>query len=73
MNDTLEELQDDDYSPKPKQEVNSKLAKNVESLSQKWDQLQQEKEKLAKKIEALKRNYEGLSFSTKNEKNDYLK
>lgn len=35
MNDTLEELQDDDYSPKPKQEVNSKLAKNVESLTQK--------------------------------------
>ena len=73
MNDTLEELQDNEYTTKPKVESNAKLAKMVETLTQKCDQLEQEKEKLAKKIEALKRNYEGLSFSTKNEKDDYLR
>lgn len=65
MNDTLDELQDNEYTSKPKQETNSKLAKTVDSLTQKCNQLEQEKDKLAKKIDALKRNYEGLSFSTK--------
>lgn len=49
------------------------MAKTIEMLNLKIDQLDTDKKKLLKKMERLKRNYDGLSFSTKNEKSEFIK
>eukprot|EP00345_Euplotes_harpa_P002450 CAMPEP_0168323126 /NCGR_PEP_ID=MMETSP0213-20121227/3305_1 /TAXON_ID=151035 /ORGANISM="Euplotes harpa, Strain FSP1.4" /LENGTH=98 /DNA_ID=CAMNT_0008325157 /DNA_START=3 /DNA_END=295 /DNA_ORIENTATION=+ len=73
MSRYLEELQEQEFTEKPKPESAAKLMKTVETLTQKNKKLEEENAKFMTKIEALRRNFEGLSNSSKNEKDDYLR
>lgn len=71
--DINDDIYDYDGTKRTKLETPSKMAKTIEVLNQKVEKLETDRTKLIKKVERLKRNYEGLSFSTKNEKSEFIK